>query len=75
MIRDLVLYIKSERIAQNLTMGELALKSSVSQKHISNIENGKVMPTIETLEKLAKALGFDIAVQVKVRRPSNKKGG
>ena len=69
MIRDLVLYIKQERIAQNLTLSELALKSSVSQKHISNIENGNVIPTLETLEKLAKALGFDIALQVKVRRP------
>ena len=69
MIRDLVLYMKQERMAQNLTMGELALKSSVSQKHIANIENGNVIPTLETLEKLAKALGFDIALQVKVRRP------
>ena len=69
MIRDLVLYMKQERMAQNLTMSELALKSSVSQVHIANIENGNVIPTLETLEKLAKALGFDIALQVKVRRP------
>ena len=75
MIPDLVLYMKQERIAQNLTKSELALKSSVSQVHIANIENGNVIPTLETLEKLAKALGFDIALQVKVRRPSNKKGG
>jgi len=67
-IRDLVLYMKQERMAQNLTMSELALKSSVSQKHISNIENEKVIPTIETLEKMAKALGFEIALQVKVRK-------
>ena len=69
MIPDLVLYMKQERMAQNLTMSELALKSSVSQVHIANIENGNVIPTLETLEKLAKALGFDIALQVKVRRP------
>ena len=69
MIRDLVLYMKQERMAQNLTLRELALKSSVSQVHIANIENGNVIPTLETLEKLAKALGFDIALQVKVRRP------
>ncbi|SEJ82331.1 DNA-binding transcriptional regulator, XRE-family HTH domain [Propionispira arboris] len=75
MIRELVLYIKSERMAQSLTMGELALKSGVSQKHISNIENKKVMPTIETLQKLARALGFDIALQVKVRKYSKKKDG
>jgi len=68
-IRDLVLYMKQERIAQNLTKSELALKSSVSQVHIGNIENGNVIPTLETLEKLAKALGFDIALQVKIRRP------
>ena len=69
MIPDLVLYMKQERMAQNLTLSELALKSSVSQVHIANIENGNVIPTLETLEKLAKALGFDIALQVKIRRP------
>ena len=75
MIRELVLYIKQERMAQHLTMNEVSLKSGVSQKHISNIENGKVVPTMETLEKLARALGFEIALEVKTRRVGKSNGG
>ena len=63
----LVKNIKRERIHQKLTMEELSAKSGVSQKHISNIENAKVVPTVETLEKLARALGFDIGLYLKAR--------
>ena len=62
-------------MAQHLTMNEVSLKSGVSQKHISNIENGKVVPTMETLEKLARALGFEIALEVKARRKGKSNGG
>jgi len=64
----LVKNIRKERIHQKVTMEELSAKSGVSQKHISNIENRKVVPTVETLEKLAKALGFDIGLYLKARR-------
>ncbi len=71
MIKQLVFCIKSERIHQKITMEELSIKSGVSQKHISNIENEKVVPTLETLKKLAKSLGFEITVRLDARDPPN----
>jgi Helix-turn-helix. len=67
-MRELVIHIKKERIRQKVTMEELSLRSGVSQKHISNIENGKAVPTIETMEKLARALGFAIDLHLKAQK-------
>ena len=70
-MKKLVLSIKAERINQKITMEELSLKSGVSQKHISNIENEKVVPTLETLKKLARSLGFKINVSLEARDSPN----
>lgn len=72
-MQELVSRIKKERIQQKVTMEELSLKSGVSQKHISNIENGKAVPTVETLEKLTQVLGFDIALHLKVHKAAREK--
>ena len=69
----LVKNIRKERIHQKVTMEELSAKSGVSQKHISNIENRKVVPTVETLEKMARALGFDIGLYLKARKAAKGK--
>lgn len=73
MIEQIVRYIKAERIHQKITMEELSLKSGVSQKHISNIENQKVVPTLETLIKLARSIGFEINVSIETRDSPNSK--
>ncbi|MBU2703381.1 transcriptional regulator with XRE-family HTH domain [Sporomusaceae bacterium BoRhaA] len=65
MMEKIIEQIKAERIRKKVTMDELAIASGVSQKHISNIENYKVKPTLETLEKLAKSLGLEIGVSLK----------
>jgi transcriptional regulator with XRE-family HTH domain len=72
-IKQLVQCIKAKRIRQKITMAELSFKSGVSQKHISNIENEKVVPTLETLKKLARSLGFEINVSLEARDPPNSK--
>jgi len=51
--------IKSRRLYLNLTQTELANKSGVKQNYISDIEHGKSTPTLETVNKLLKALGVD----------------
>ena len=45
--------IKFERMKRNLSQEDLALAAG-----ISNIESGKASPTIDTLEKIANALGI-----------------
>lgn len=39
---------------------QLAAEADVPQADVSRIENGKLNPTLETLSKIASALGLDI---------------
>lgn len=55
------LKIKFERQKRGFSQEELALESGLSRSAIWKIESGKVSPTIESLEKIAAALGMDFA--------------
>ena len=48
--------IKLARVEAELTQGELAEKIKAKQKSISRYENGLALPSLETLEKIAKKL-------------------
>lgn len=52
--------IKIERILRDLTMEQLAEKSDLGTTTIANVESGSTSPTLETIEKLAKSLGFKL---------------
>lgn len=52
----ITIHLKTIRQAKNITIRQLALMSRVSKSQISEIENGKTMPTIKTLCMLAEAL-------------------
>lgn len=60
-IRDQI--VKS-RIEADLTQNELAALSGLTQSNISNIENGCNRPTIQTLKKIADALGKRLVVDL-----------
>ena len=45
--------VKRLRNLKNLSQKEVSLSVSIPQGQYSRIENGKVMPTIPTLEKIA----------------------
>ena len=49
--------LKRARLAAWLTQDALAAKSRVAQTTISRLEAGAANPTVDTLLKLAKALG------------------
>lgn len=51
--------LKEVRIRQKLTINALSTKSGVSKAHISYIENGIRIPTLDILCRLAKALGVE----------------
>jgi len=61
---DLGMQLKQARIAKRMTQDELNEASGVSQRLISAIELGKSTPTIPTLERLARALGKRVVVEV-----------
>jgi len=45
-------------LKKNMSQGDLATALSVDRAYISNIENGRMNPTLSTLEKIAGALGI-----------------
>lgn len=49
------------RNRKNVTLIELSELAGISKSTLNNIENGRVSPTIEQLEIIAKALGCRIS--------------
>ena len=52
------------RIDAGLTQADLATRMGTTQSAIARMEAGGVRPTLETLEKLARAVGSDLVVGV-----------
>jgi transcriptional regulator with XRE-family HTH domain len=48
------------REAKGISQGEIEERSGLLRCYISRVENGHTVPSIETLEKLAQALGTPI---------------
>src|SRR5690606_38958635 len=58
------------RLAQGLTLEKLAVKSGFDKGYLSRIENGKKVPPIATLSRLASALDTDISSFLSPSRPT-----
>lgn len=52
--------VKEIRKARHLSQRQLASRMQVPRTYISKIENGKAMPTLTSLERLAEALEVDL---------------
>ncbi|SEP83073.1 Helix-turn-helix [Lachnospiraceae bacterium NE2001] len=52
------------RISAGLTQKELSEKSGIRQSNISRIEKGVCIPTLKTLETIAKSLGKHIKISM-----------
>ncbi|SFH36324.1 DNA-binding transcriptional regulator, XRE-family HTH domain [Desulfotomaculum arcticum] len=63
-VDKLVDKLKLIRLQKKITHEELSRLTGLSQKHISNVENHKAMPSIETLQKLAYGLGVQIELKL-----------
>jgi len=48
--------IKLARVERDMTQADLANATAILQKSISRYETGKSLPTLETLERIAKVL-------------------
>lgn len=49
--------LKRIRTEKGLTQGDIVRALGFSRSFVSNIENGKTNPTLDTITKLAKAIG------------------
>ncbi|PKG43631.1 helix-turn-helix domain-containing protein [Psychroflexus sp. MES1-P1E] len=58
--------LKERRDALQVTQAMLADLSKVSLRALKQFESGKGNPTLETLSKLAGALGMEVNLQVKI---------
>jgi transcriptional regulator with XRE-family HTH domain len=57
---DVAKAVRDLRHARNLSQRQLAARMQVPRTYISKIENGKAMPTLSSLERLASALEAEI---------------
>jgi len=57
--------LRKLRLKKNLSQGDLATALSVDRAYISNIENGRMNPTLSTLEKIASALEVNSSKLIK----------
>ncbi len=48
--------LRTIRTKKNLSQGEVKKRSGLNNSYISRLENGHTIPSLETLEKLARAL-------------------
>ena len=53
--------LKTLRKSKGLTAKELALKAGIAQSSVSDIENNKTSPSVETLGKILDALDVSIS--------------
>jgi transcriptional regulator with XRE-family HTH domain len=60
--------VRDIRRARHLSQRQLAGRMQVPRTYISKIENGKAIPTLGSLERLAAALGVDVCQLVRDAR-------
>jgi len=60
--------VREMRRARHLSQRQLAGRMQVPRTYISKIENGKAIPTLGSLERLATALGVDVRMLVRDAR-------
>ncbi len=60
--------VREIRRARHLSQRQLAGRMQVPRTYISKIENGKAIPTLGSLERLAKALEIDVSQLVRDAR-------
>lgn len=59
---DILREIKQGRLAKGWSQRELGQKAGLSQRHISGIETGKIVPRYHTLLEILRVLDRDLAL-------------
>jgi transcriptional regulator with XRE-family HTH domain len=67
-MNNYVLKVRQIRRAKDLTQRELAKKMNISHQAISQIENGKITPTLDRLVEMAKILDVTLDELVEFKK-------
>ncbi|MBM3940044.1 MAG: helix-turn-helix domain-containing protein [SAR202 cluster bacterium] len=59
-LADIAAHVQAERKARDWSQRELAEAAGIDRAHVSALENGRANPTIDTLVRVAHALGITI---------------
>lgn len=70
---ELAEQVRQLREAKGLSQAELARRIGSTQPSVARLEAGGVAPTIETLERIAAALGLHLAVSFSERSLNDRK--
>lgn len=64
-LRHAVKALKAERLAQGISLGELAKRTQIAKATLSKLENNMAAnPTVATLTRIAAALGRQITIDL-----------
>lgn len=58
--------IRGARIAAGLTQAELARRAGLTQAMVARVEDPDYNPTLQTLERIARALGAELRISVEL---------
>ena len=74
MLHELMATLKRKRERQKLTMGQLSEMTGIDQAALSRLETGKnANPTLETMNRIAAALGKTITCSLKDAEKKTKR--
>ena len=59
--------LRRARVTAKMTQAELAEKCGMQQPAIARAETGRVTPTLEFIEKVAKACGHSLEIELKAK--------
>jgi len=61
---DAATLIRRVRAEQGLTLRDLAAKAATSHSTLAAYESGRKVPTVDTLDRIVRAAGFELAAQL-----------
>jgi transcriptional regulator with XRE-family HTH domain len=60
---DVAAKVKALRLSKKLSQAEAAALAGLKQPYLARVESGKQYPTVQTLQRIAKALGRRLEVR------------
>lgn len=62
--KQLAEQIRKRRIEQDITLQQIEDLCGVQRSHLSNIENGKIKPSLNTIERIIQALNANVEIKL-----------